>query len=497
MAITIEIDHARTRRAAQGRGQSQSPAHGQAPVRKPARSPRQLGGPVVPQGVKGPIRRLKWLILMLTLSVYYVTPFIRWNRGPNAPGQAVLLDFAHGKLYLGPAEIWPQDLYLITAAMLLATLILVLVNALAGRLWCGFACPQTVWTDLFLLVERLVEGDRRQRLKNIGAPLTTKRVAQIATKHALWMMIALLTGGTLIFYFTDAPELVRDVIHGEMSPTALTWTLVFAGTTYGLAGFAREQVCTFMCPWPRLQGAIWDAEAFTVNYRDYRGEVRMSAKKDAEARSQGLPAGDCVDCGACVAVCPIGIDIRQGPNFACINCGLCVDACDGVMARLDRPRGLIDYESWDNIERGRAGQPRVSRLLRPKTVGLALACVALAGIIAVSFVTKTTAVLSVQHDRDPMSVRLSDGSVRNAYTVKLLNKSAAVQSFTLGISGVDAALAIVGHATADAITVEPDGSETLRVTLTMPEPRDADVTFQAIGAGGQVVLTAHDRFIDR
>ncbi|MFN5683090.1 FixG Ig-like domain-containing protein, partial [Bradyrhizobium sp.] len=194
---------------------------------------------------------------------------------------------------------------------------------------------------------------------------------------------------------------------------------------------------------------------------------------------------------------PIGIDIRQGPNFACINCGLCVDACDGVMARLDRPRGLIDYESWDNIERGRAGQPRVSRLLRPKTVGLALACVALAGIIAVSFVTKTTAVLSVQHDRDPMSVRLSDGSVRNAYTVKLLNKSAAVQSFTLGISGVDAALAIVGHATADAITVEPDGSETLRVTLTMPEPRDADVTFQAIGAGGQVVLTAHDRFIDR
>jgi len=493
VAITIEIDHARTRRMAPGQGQSQ----GKAQARSPARSPRMVGGPVVPQGTNGPIRRLKWLILMLTLSVYYVTPFLRWNRGPTAPDQAVLLDFAHGRLYLGPAEIWPQDLYLITAAMLLATLILILVNALAGRLWCGFACPQTVWTDLFLLVERLVEGDRRQRLKSIGAPLTAKRVAQIAIKHALWMAIALGTGGTLIFYFTDAPELVRDALHGEMSVTALTWTLVFAGTTYGLAGFAREQVCTFMCPWPRLQGAIWDPEAFTVNYRDYRGETRMSAKKAAEARVQGHPAGDCVDCGACVAVCPIGIDIREGPNFACINCGLCVDACDGVMAKLARPRGLIDYESWRNIERGRNGEARISRLVRPKTIGLSLACVALAALIAVSFVTKTTAVLSVQHDRDPMAVRLSDGSVRNAYTVKLLNKSSSPQSFTLGVGGVDAALAIVGHAQAAPIEVEPEGSETLRVTLTVAGSRDADIVFQAVDASGQLVLTAHDRFVTR
>ncbi|MGC2777413.1 MAG: cytochrome c oxidase accessory protein CcoG [Bradyrhizobium sp.] len=493
MAITIEIDHARTRRI----GQSQAQSQGKAQARSPARSPRTVGGPVVPQGVKGPIRRLKWLILVLTLGVYYVTPFLRWNRGPNAPGQAVLLDFVHGRLYLGPIEIWPQDLYLITAAMLLATLILVLVNALAGRLWCGFACPQTVWTDLFLLVERLVEGDRRQRLKNIGAPMTARRIAQIGTKHALWMAIALGTGGTLIFYFTDAPGLVRDVVHGEMSATALTWTLVFAGTTYGLAGFAREQVCTFMCPWPRLQGAIWDPEAFTVNYRDYRGEARMSAKKAAEARSHGQPAGDCVDCGACVAVCPIGIDIRQGPSFACINCGLCVDACDGVMAKLERPPGLIDYVSWRNIERGRAGEAPVSRLARPKTVGLALACVALAAVIAVSFATKTTAVLSVQHDRDPLAVRLSDGSVRNAYTVKLLNKSASPQTYRLGISGVDAALAVVGHAQAASIEVEPEGSETLRVTLTMTEPRDGDVMFQAVDPNGQAVLSARDRFVNR
>jgi cytochrome c oxidase accessory protein FixG len=329
VALTIEINHAKTR----------------------AKAAAASGQPVMPQAVKGRIRRIKWIVLLLTLSIYYVTPFLRWDRGPNAPDQAVLLDFAHGRLYAFFIEIWPQDLYLVTGLLVLASTILILTNALAGRLWCGFACPQTVWTDLFLLVERLIEGDRRQRLKNFGAPLDAKRAMQIVAKHSAWLLISLATGGTLIFYFTDAPELLRSFAHGDVSANALGWIAVFAGTTYGLAGFAREQVCTFMCPWPRLQGAIWDPEAFTVNYRDYRGEQRTSAKKAADLRLQGKPAGDCVDCNQCVTVCPIGIDIREGPNFACINCGLCVDACDGVMSKLGRPRGLIDYESWNNIER--------------------------------------------------------------------------------------------------------------------------------------------------
>ena len=218
------------------------------------------------------------------------------------------------------------------------------------------------------------------------------------------------TGGTLIFYFTDAPGFLRSLAHGEASPNALMWIAVFAGTTYGLAGFARDQVCTFMCPWPRLQGAIWDPEAFTVNYRDYRGEQRMSAKKAAELRSHGEPAGDCVDCGPCVSVCPIGIDIREGPNFACINCSLCVDACDGVMSKLERPRGLIDYESWNNIERGRRNEGRSfgwCARRRRSDGGMSV----LAGAIAVSFAMRTSASNSVQHDRDPLTIRLSDGSV--------------------------------------------------------------------------------------
>ncbi|MBR0934239.1 cytochrome c oxidase accessory protein CcoG [Bradyrhizobium jicamae] len=475
MAITIEIDHAKTR----------------------AKAAAAAGQPVVPQAVKGPIRRIKWGILLLTLSIYYVTPFIRWDRGPNEPDQAVLLDFANGRLYAFFVEIWPQDLYLVTGLLVLASTILILANALAGRLWCGFACPQTVWTDLFLLVERLIEGDRRQRLKNIGAPLGPKRAARMVAKHAAWLLISLATGGTLIFYFTDAPGLVRALATGDVSASALTWIVVFAGTTYGLAGFAREQVCTFMCPWPRLQGAIWDPEAYTVNYRDYRGEQRTSAKKAAELRLQGKPAGDCVDCGQCVAVCPIGIDIREGPNYACINCGLCVDACDGVMLKLGRQRGLIDYESWKNIERGRRKEAPVNRPVRPKTVGLAAACFALAGAIVVAFAARTNATLSVQHDRDPVAVRLSDGSVRNAYTVKLLNKSSSTHLYTLSVSGLDARMAIIGNESLAPIEVAPEGSEAVRVTLTTTASRNADVTFTAHDESGTTVLSATDRFVER
>jgi cytochrome c oxidase accessory protein FixG len=451
----------------------------------------------VPQTVKGPIRRIKWGVLLLTLSIYYVMPFLRWDRGPHAPDQAILLDFANGRLYAFFVEIWPQDLYLVTGLMVLAATILILINALAGRLWCGFACPQTVWTDLFLLVERLIEGDRRQRLKNIGAPLTTKRIAQIVAKHSAWLLISLATGGTLIFYFTDAPGLLRDFAHADVTVNALTWIVVFAGTTYGLAGFAREQVCTFMCPWPRLQGAIWDSEAYTVNYRDYRGEQRTSAKKGAELRLQGKPAGDCVDCGQCVTACPIGIDIREGPNFACINCGLCVDACDSVMAKLGRPRGLIDYESWKNIERGRRNDPPVNRLVRPKTVGLTAVCLALAGTIGVAFACKTAATLSVQHDRDPDAVRLSDGSLRNAYTVKLLNKSSRPHSYTLSVSGIDAKMAIIGNDADAPIELAPDASESMRVTLTASGPAPGDVVFTARDEIGTAVLSAKDRFVER
>jgi len=474
MAITIEIDHARARKAG---------------------AAKAAGAAVVPLTVKGRIRRIKWAVLVVTLGIYYLAPFLRWDRGIGEPSQAILLDFEHGRLYGFFIEIWPQELYYVTGLMILAAAILILVNALAGRLWCGFACPQTVWTDLFLLVERVIEGDRRDRLKKIGAPLTLRRVAEMMAKHACWLLISFATGGALVFYFTDAPTLLHALARGEASVSVLAWITILAGTTYGLAGFAREQVCTFMCPWPRLQGAIWDPEAFTVNYRDYRGEQRTSAKKAAELRSRGEPAGDCVACNLCVAVCPIGIDIREGPNFACINCGLCVDACDDVMTKLERPRGLIDYESWRNIEWGRRGEARVSRLIRPKTVALTVACVALAAGMALMFAVRTRGSISVEHDRSPLAVMLSDGSVRNAYTVKLLNKSAAAHAFVLTAEGADATLAIVGGEAGSPVTVAAGSSESVRVTLTVAQPQNVDIRFLATDVAAKEVLSALDRFV--
>ena len=459
-----------------------------------ARGIGAVAAPVVPQSVRGRYRRNKWAMLALCLTVYYTLPFLRWARGPGAPNQAVLLDFEHGRLYAFFVEIWPQELYYITGLLILAATTLILVNALAGRLWCGFACPQTIWTDLFLLVERWIEGDRRERLKKLGAPLTPRRIAEIAAKHTVWIAISVATGGALVFYFTDAPTLLHQFQHGEATLFVWVWVAIFAGITYGLAGFAREQVCTFMCPWPRLQGAIWDPEAFTVNYRDYRGEERMSAKKAADVRARGGKAGDCVDCNQCVTVCPIGIDIRQGPNFACINCGLCVDACDAVMAKLDRPRGLIDYESWRNIERGRRGDARVSRLVRPKTIGLAAACVALAASMATAFALRSGGSIYVQHDRNPRVVELSDGSLRNGYSVKLFNKSSSRQAFLLNVEAPDTRLDIVGRDANKPIVVPPDGSEVLRVTLTMTHPRAGKVRFVATNSSSSEKFVVADTF---
>ncbi|MCL2713872.1 MAG: cytochrome c oxidase accessory protein CcoG [Alphaproteobacteria bacterium] len=421
---------------------------------------------VVPQAVSGRFRRIKWVVLILVLTIWYVTPFLRWDRGVKAPGQAVLLDFAHGRLHVFSLEIWPQDFYVVTGMLIVAVLALILANALSGRVWCGFACPQTVWTDLFLRVERIVQGDRRARIRRMEGPGNVARVFRLALTHMLFLVISLITAIVLVGYFTDLPDLLRALASNEASAVALTSILVFTGTTYSLAGFAREQVCTFMCPWPRLQGAIWDPEAFTVNYRDYRGESRMSARKAAELRERGAAAGDCVDCALCVNVCPIGIDIREGPNFACINCGLCVDACDGVMAKLGRKRGLIDFESWTNVERGRRGEPRQNRLLRTKTVGLTFLVLGLVAALAGLLASRASVVMTVLHDRDPLVVTLSDGSVRNAYTVKLLNKTDIMRHFSLAIEGIDATLEIVGRSGGATLGVEPNGSVAVRVTVT-------------------------------
>lgn len=468
------------------------------PRPKPRATLATRNGPVVPQSVTGKFRRIKWAVLALCLALYYIVPFLRWDRGPGEPSQAVLLDFERARLYVFFVELWPQDLWVVTGLLVLATLLLVLMNAVAGRIWCGFLCPQTVWTDLFYAVERMIEGDRRDILRKRAEPLSARRIGELAAKHALWIAISVATGGALIFYFQDAPTLLAALPRGEAPAASYMWIAIFAGTTYSLAGFAREQVCTFMCPWPRLQGAIWDPKALTVNYRDYRGEKRMSAKKAAFIRAEGGEAGDCVDCMQCVTVCPIGIDIREGPNFACINCGLCVDACDSVMAKLDRPRGLIDYESWDNIERGRRKERPQSKVLRPKVIALAAASLILTGGLGGALALRSDGALSVEHDRNPRMVRLSDGAVRNAYAVKIVNRTAQARTFRLDVDGLPKArLALIGADGPERIDVAPDSSLMLRVTISTASASDEDIAFTLTDAISGKSFVARDHFFTR
>ena len=426
---------------------------------------------IFPQAVKGRFRTIKWTVLAVTLAIYYFLPFIRWDRGPNAPDQAVLVDLANGRFYFFVVEIWPQEVYYITGLLVLAALALFLMNAVAGRVWCGYLCPQTVWTDLFYAVERLIEGDRRDRLKKAGERMTLEVFAQKFLKHTIWLMIAWWTGGAWVLYFADAPTLVRQLVTFQASPIAYIWIGILTFTTYALAGFMREQVCTYMCPWPRIQAALTDEYALNVTYRYDRGEPRGSAKKNEVLRKQGLPAGDCVDCAQCVAVCPTGVDIRKGLQLDCIQCGLCIDACDNVMEKIGRPTGLIAYDTDMNVQARIENRPETRRVLRPRTL-LYAALIAIVGVVMIgSLAMRRHIDLSVMHDRNPVFVRLSDGSIRNAYTIRVANKRLEERQFTIEVEGLDGArIDIVGGASdtlgRPTFTVGPDQTHEARILVT-------------------------------
>jgi cytochrome c oxidase accessory protein FixG len=293
---------------------------------------------IYPQSVHGKFRNIKWAVLVFTLAIYYLLPFVRWDRGPNAPSQAVLLDFPNRRFYFFFIEIWPQEVYYLTGLLILAAILLFLMNAVAGRIWCGYLCPQTVWTDLFFAIERAVEGDRREHMLRDARKWTADTYIRKGTKHFLWLMVAWWTGGAWVLYFADAPTLVKELATGQAPFVAYVWIGILTFTTYSLAGHMREQVCLYMCPWPRIQAALTDEYALNVTYRYDRGEPRCSVKKAEQLRAQKQPAGDCIDCLQCVHVCPTGVDIRGGANLGCIQCGLCIDACDAIMSRLGRAR---------------------------------------------------------------------------------------------------------------------------------------------------------------
>jgi cytochrome c oxidase accessory protein FixG len=424
---------------------------------------------IFPRDVSGRFRTAKWAVLGAVLGFYYVLPWLRWDRGPAAPDQAILIDFPGRRFYFFAIEIWPEEVYYITGLLILAALILFLVSSIAGRVWCGYACPQTVWTDLFMWVERRVEGDRNARMRLDRGPWTGRKWAKRAAKHGIWLLIAVGTGGAWVFYFADAPTLAADLARFDAPTVSYVFIGVLTGTTYLLAGHAREQVCTFMCPWPRIQGAMLDEHSMLVTYRRDRGEPRGSHKLGQSWAGRG----DCVDCQACVAACPMGIDIRDGNQLECINCALCIDACNGIMERVGRPRGLIAYDTVAGLGGPSAdGARRVDwrrlRVLRPRTVLYAVSIPVVGAIMFASLLTRQDTEITVLHDRNPLYVQLSDGSFRNGYTVKIQNKRHEARRFRILAEGLPgASLSAIGESH-DAISVGPDRIRTLRVYVAAP-----------------------------
>jgi cytochrome c oxidase accessory protein FixG len=427
--------------------------------------------PIYPKLVYGRFRAIKWIALVATLAVYYLLPWVRWPRGAGEPSQAVLVDFPNQRFYFFFIKLWPDDLYFLTGLLVMAALALFLATAMFGRVWCGYACPQTVWTDLYIAVERLIEGDRNKRIKLARAPWTGEKIVKKAVKHGLWVLIAAGTGGAWIFYFHDAPTTLPKIFTGEAPATAYIFLGLLTFTTYLFAGSMREQVCTYMCPWPRIQAALTDKETLQVTYRRDRGEPRGAHKKGQSWDGRG----DCVDCNACVAACPMGIDIRDGAQLECINCALCIDACDETMGKIGRPPGLIMYDTDANIDRRLTGRKPVIRLLRARTALYAGLIAVIGALMAFGLSTRSTLEGSVQHDRTPAFVRLSDGSIRNAYTVKIVNKASRARTLKLTLEDIEgAALSAVGETINDGsvvITSMPDSVRSVRIFITAPPQR--------------------------
>jgi cytochrome c oxidase accessory protein FixG len=435
---------------------------------------------VHPKAVDGPFRRLKWAVMAVTLAIYYVTPWLRWDRGPHAPDQAVLVDLAGRRFYMFAIEIWPHEFYYVAGLLIMAGIGLFLVTSAVGRAWCGYACPQTVWTDLFQHVERLIEGDRNAQLRLDRAPWSLAKLARRGGKYGAFLTISLATGGAWIFYFADAPTLARDFLAGDAAFVAYATVGVLTATTFLLGGVMREQVCIYMCPWPRIQTAMMDERSLTVTYKQWRGEPRSRGLKRASLEDLGL-AGDCIDCSQCVQVCPTGIDIREGPQIGCITCALCIDACDKVMAQIGRPRGLIDYATAEQaaIEQAGGTAPGTLRtLLRPRT----LIYFAIWGAIGLTMLfalgQRTRLDATALQDRNPIFVRLADGHIRNGYTVKIRNMQARPREVEVALVGLpsgrmwmegmrreEAGGAVRAQVPADALAklrifvVAPDGGE--------------------------------------
>jgi cytochrome c oxidase accessory protein FixG len=381
---------------------------------------------IYPREVHGLFARWRLIMVFVTLGIYYLLPWIPWGAGR----QAFLIDLPNRKFNLFIWTFWPQDLFYLSAVLIIAALSLFLFTAIAGRLWCGYACPQTVWTDVFLRIERWIEGDRSKQMKLAASPWTAEKVAKRGSKHAAWLLFSLWTGFTFVGYFSPIRELSAAVVNNALGPWETFWILFYGFATYGNAGFLREQVCIYMCPYARFQSAMFDRDTLIISYDQKRGEPRGARRRTDDRGAKGL--GDCVDCTLCVQVCPTGIDIRNGLQYQCIACGGCVDVCDTVMEKMGYAKGLVRYTTQNELDKG---EPR--KIFRPRVLVYSGILTAIAVALVVAVLLRTPLALDVLRDRNALFREASDGRIENVYTLKIMNMDTRAHTYRLSARGIE------------------------------------------------------------
>ena len=383
---------------------------------------------IYPREAKGRYATLRWACVWLTQLVFYGLPWLQWNGR-----QAVLFDLGARKFYLFGIVLWPQDFIYLAALLIICAYGLFLVTAVAGRVWCGFACPQTVYTEIFMWIERRIEGTRSARMRLARQPWGPNKLARKGAKHLCWALLALWTGFTFVGYFTPLTVLAHEVAALTLGPWEGFWIGFYAFATYGNAGWMREQVCKYMCPYARFQSAMFDKDTLIVSYDRQRGEPRAPV---------GKTGGDCIDCTLCVQVCPTGIDIRDGLQYECIGCAACVDACNSVMDKVGRPRGLVQYATEHASGKGWTPRQIAARVFRPRVLVYSALLVLIVGAFATTLALRTPLKLDVLRDRGAMGRELDDGSIENVYRLQIMNTAEQAHVFHISVVGVpDIALA--------------------------------------------------------
>ena len=379
---------------------------------------------IYPREIGGRFDRLSRIATITLLGLFYAVPWLPWDER-----QAVLFDLPARKFYIFGLTLWPQDFPYLALLLMILAYCLFFFTAIGGRLWCGFACPQTVWTEIFIWMEQFTEGTRSQRMKLDKAPWSWNKFRRKFSKQFLWVTFSLWTGFTFVGYFTPIRELGIDILALNVGGWTLFWGLFYGFATYGNAGYMREQVCKYMCPYARFQSAMFDKDTLIISYDEERGDPRGSRKRTDDYKAKGL--GDCIDCQLCVQVCPTGIDIREGLQYECIACAACIDACDSIMDRMNYPRGLVRYTTENALKH------RKSSIFRPRILIYAAILIALLTIMVTSMATRTPLILDVIRDRNSLYREVSNDVIENIYTLKIINQHAESREFALSVTGIE------------------------------------------------------------